>query len=210
MLKHTTAVTTLTEDNSSRQLHCPCKIPWHFTRDQERTEILLLKRCVQQRYPPPANQSECVMGDFRTVPSPSWLIAGCVQLDHMKIPTTPRPDVKGLQHWNSLLLSTSKASSKDNNILWKSFHFSNFETAQLAVEFQNSFIIWPHFTKGPTGAWRGKRGTKTVREILKEGSQVLESPSISASQPNQITDSILQAARYPKETRFMAAQPTIP
>lgn len=82
----------------------------------------------------------------------------------MKIPTTTRPDVKGLQHWNSLLLSTSKASSKDNYILWKSFHFSNFKTAQLAVEFQDSFIIWPHFTKSPTGAWRGRRGTKTVRE----------------------------------------------
>lgn len=81
----------------------------------------------------------------------------------MKIPTTTCPAVKGLQYWNSSLSSASQASPKDNNILWKSFHFSNFKTTQLAVKFQDSFIVWSHFTKSPTGAWRGKTD-KTVRE----------------------------------------------
>lgn len=49
--------------------YSPCKIPWHFTQDQERTRFLFVITMFSAALSPSNKlQSECVMGDFRIAP----------------------------------------------------------------------------------------------------------------------------------------------
>lgn len=77
------------------------------------------------------------------------LTAAIERADNNKTQAHYSPTVGWLQSQQKNPLQTS---SKDKKIFWKTFHFGYFKASQLAVKFQDSFIIRSHLTESPTGA----------------------------------------------------------